>query len=156
MMKIAGIGFLVKDERNLLSSQGSRGRMTWLLNSSCDWIKGRNLNRGFPCWLYVVLLGFILNFLLNPCQFKKTVFLPSTMYNVVSLLGNFCLQSLFQDLNFSVAECLLLACVSFTSQVRLLCVSDMVFFSLIHVLPLAGFTRGGIFPCLVVFLKKDV
>lgn len=125
VMKISGMRFLVKGERSLLSSWGW-GEDVPVIKQQLWLVKGRNLNPGFPC-LYVVLLGFIFNFFWSSSQFKKTVFLPSTMYNVISLLGKFCLRTLFQDLNFSLAECLLFACVLFTSQFRLLCVSDLFF-----------------------------
>lgn len=54
----------------------------------------RNLNPGFPCLLDVVFLGFISFFSLSSSKFKNSVFLPSAVYGVVSLLSTYALLAI--------------------------------------------------------------
>lgn len=82
-------------------------------------------------------------YLLSSSKFKNAVLLPSTMYGVVSLLGEYRLPSLFQDLSFGLAECLLFACVPFTRQFRSLYTN--VFISHSHSVSLDHCTRRAIF-----------
>lgn len=138
-------GCLVKAERSFLSSWG-RARMPWLLNTAVI-DQGEQLNPGFPCSFYVVLLGLLVCLFcccfLSSSQFKKTVLLPSTLHSVVSLLDKFCLWSPFQGLNSSLAECLFLPCVPLSSRSDCL-VLLTCFFPHSHVLSLARFARHGI------------
>lgn len=104
--------------------------------------------------LYVVLLGFIFNFFgVHPSSRKLSFCLPLCTMSFpcsVSFVCNPCskiwisvwLNTLPVFHLPASSDCFVLV--------------TWFFLSLTHVLPLASFTRGGIFPCSVVFFKKDV
>lgn len=154
---ISGMGFLIKgdEESSLLSSQGENAlvikQQLWL-------VKGRSLNPGFLCLLYVVLLGFIFNFFwVHPSSRTLSFCLPRCTMSFpcsVSFACNPCSKiwiSVWLNAYF-------LPVFHLPPSLDCSVVVTWVFFfsSLTHVLSLASFTRGDIFPCLVVFLKKDV
>lgn len=120
-------------------------------------VKGSSLYTGFPCFLYVVLLGFIFNFFffLSSSQFKDFFFFCLPL----------CKMSFPYSVSFACSPCSkiwisvwLNACSLpvFHLPARSDCFVLVTCCFLTHVLSLAGFTRHGIFPFLVVFLKKGV